>query len=153
VGRGGPDHTSWPFTAWGVAWAVPEARYTRFGLTVVQRALTTIVLLCFALGPGLNLSCLARCAPISAAAAPADNCHQSADSDLEVTSVVDCAEHQAAQPPALIAGRGNVVSAALFGLVAYTLPQPRQTLSLVHGLPSLLTAGPPPGLSAIPLRI
>jgi len=120
----------------------------------VQRILATIVFLCFAAGPGLNLSCLARCAPMSAAEAPESDCHQPADSDLQVTSAVDCAEHQAPPAPALTVGRTDLSSSAwLVGPIVQSLPTPVQTLSLVHGMPSLLTGGPPPSLAPTPLRI
>ena len=130
------------------------ARYTELvQRESVQRVFSTIVLLCFAIGPGLNLSCLARCAPMSAAESPATDCHRPADSDLQVTSSVDCAEHQAAQTPALIVGRTPGASLPLFGPVAHVLPLPRLPLSPLHSTSSVLTAGPPPPLSAIPLRI
>lgn len=118
----------------------------------VQRVLTTIVLLCFAIGPGLNLSCLARCGPMSAAEAPAGDCHQPADSDLKVAASVDCAEHQAVQSPALLVWRSVAASASLVGPLAHALPLPPQTLSPLQRTPDLLTAGPPLSFSA-PLRI
>ena len=119
----------------------------------VQRILATIVFLCFAVGPGLNLSCLARCAPVSAAEAPASDCHHPADADLQIASAVDCTEHQSVQSPALIVGRIVLTSAWLLGPFAHTMTQPRQTLLLVHGSSSVLTAGPPPSFALTPLRI
>ena len=119
----------------------------------MQRLLATIVFLCFAAGPGLNLPCLVRCAPMSATETPENSCHHPADSDLKLTSAADCAEHQAVQPPALLVSRTDAASARFVGTVLDTLPVPRQTLSVLSGIPSLLTTGPPPSFSPTPLRI
>ena len=117
----------------------------------MQRLLATILLLSFAVGPGLNLSCLARCGSVSAAEDAAGNCHQPADSDVQVASAADCAEHQAVRPPALLIWRS--VAASLVGPVAHTLPLPRQTLSVLHSAPAPLTPVPPLSFSGTPLRI
>ena len=119
----------------------------------MQRILATIVFLCFAAGPGLNLSCLSRCAPMSAAEAPGNDCHHPTDTDLKLASAVDCAEHQSVQSPALIVSRTALTSAWLLVLVAYTQPLAPQAPSLVHSTFRLLTAGPPPSFAPTPLRI
>jgi hypothetical protein len=119
----------------------------------VQRALTILVVLCVAAGPGMNLDCLVRCAPMAAAAESSSTCHQPADSDLQVTSPVDCADHQVGPSPALISGRIVAARGCLIGPVATTVSQSLYTLHSVPDRPGLLVAWPPPSYSATPLRI
>lgn len=124
----------------------------RYAEAVLPRALTTIVLLMFALGSGLNLDCLVRCAPVPIAGTSAD-CHQPTDSDLKLAASVDCADDQVAPSPALIAGRIVPASELFMEIAAETPLLPRHTSSALADSPGLLMAGPPHASSHTPLRI
>jgi len=119
----------------------------------VQRTLTTLILLCFAIGPGLNVECLVRCAPKPVAAAPTDHCHHPVDSGLQLSASAEGVEHQAAPAPAVIVSRSETASASLAGPVAHILRlNPNQLSGRVTSI-EVPIVGPSLSLSAIPLRI